>query len=97
MKVIGANLTYTAAGQKPYVNIFGNHVHFNGLDSEDNTEGYPSDVIFVNEALETQKAKVDGLKMRCRKLMIMDWNPKYTQHWCFELEGQPNVFFTRTI
>ena len=96
MKVIGADLKYTAAGQKPYVNIFGNHVHFLGLDSEENTEGYPSDIIFVNEALETQKDKVSGLKMRCRKLMIMDWNPKFTHHWCFNLEGQKNVFFTRT-
>lgn len=96
MKVIGANLKYSAAGQKPYVNIFGNHVYFRGLDSEENTEGYPSDIIFINEALETQKSKVDGLKMRCRKLMIMDWNPKYTQHWCFDMEYQDNVFFTNT-
>lgn len=26
----------------------------------------------------------------------MDWNPKFTEHWCFDLEGQDNVFFTRT-
>lgn len=96
MKIIGANLTYFSEHQKPYVNIFGNHVYFRGLDSEDNTEGYPSDIIFINEALETQKDKVDGLKMRCRKLMIMDWNPKFTQHWCFDLERQPNVFFTHS-
>lgn len=96
MKIIGANLTYFSEHQKPYVNIFGNHVYFRGLDSEDNTEGYPSDIIFINEALETQKDKVDGLKMRCRKLMIMDWNPKFTQHWCFDLKRQPNVFFTHS-
>lgn len=96
MKMIGAKLTYFSEHQKPYVNIFGNHIYFRGLDSEDNTEGYPSDIIFINEALETDKNKVDGLDMRCRKLMILDWNPKYTQHWCFELERQKNVFFTRS-
>lgn len=96
MEVIGVRLEYMSEGQKPYVNIFGNNVYFRGLDSEDNTEGYPSDIIFINEALETDKDKVAGLKMRCRKLMILDWNPKYTEHWCFDLEFQPNTFFTRS-
>ena len=81
---------------KPYYNLFGNHIFFRGLDDEINTEGYPSDIIFVNEALETSKGSVDGLKMRCRKMMIMDWNPKYVKHWAFNLEGQPDVYFTHT-
>lgn len=96
MEVIGARLNYFSEGQKPYVNIFGNNIYFRGMDSEDNAEGYPSDIIFVNEALETEKTKVAGLKMRCRKLMIMDWNPKFTKHWCFDMEGQINTFFTRS-
>lgn len=81
---------------KPYYNLFGNHIFFRGLDDEVNTEGYPSDIIFVNEALETSKGSVDGIKMRCRKLVVMDWNPKYISHWAFKLENQPNVFFTHT-
>lgn len=81
--------------QKPRYNLFGNDVYFRGLD--DSSEGYPSDILFINEALENQnKEKVDGLKMRCRKLMVLDWNPKYTQHWCFKLEGQANVHFTHS-
>lgn len=81
--------------QKPYYNLFGNNVYFRGLD--DSAEGYPSDILFINEALENKnKEKVEGLSMRCRKLMVMDWNPKYTSHWCFELEGQPNTFFTHS-
>jgi phage terminase large subunit len=81
--------------QKPDYNLYGNQIMFRGLD--DSSEGYPSDIIFINEALENQnKEKVDGLDMRCRKLMVMDWNPKYTQHWCFGLEGQPNVHFTHS-
>ena len=80
---------------KPYYNLFGNDVYFRGLD--DSSEGYPSDILFINEALENQnKEKIDGLRMRCRKLIVMDWNPKYTQHWCFQLEGQPNTFFTHS-
>ena len=81
--------------QKPSYNLFGNDVYFRGLD--DSSEGYPSDILFINEALENQnKEKVDGLDMRCRKLMVLDWNPKYTQHWCFKLEGQANVHFTHS-
>lgn len=80
---------------KPYYNLFGNDVYFRGLD--DSAEGYPSDVLFINEALENQnKEKISTLRMRCRKLIVMDWNPKYTQHWCFDLEGQPNTFFTHS-
>jgi phage terminase large subunit len=81
---------------KPYYNLFGNHIFFRGLEDEANAEGYPSDIFFINEALETIKGSVDGIKMRCRKLGVMDWNPKYISHWAFDLEGQPNVFFTHT-
>jgi PBSX family phage terminase large subunit len=84
-----------ASPQKPDYNLYGNQVMFRGLD--DSTEGYPSDIIFVNETLENQnKEKIDGIYMRCRKLVVYDWNPKYTQHWCFDLEGQPNVHFTHS-
>lgn len=81
---------------KPYYNLFGNNIFFRGLDDEDNSEGYPSDIIFVNEALETARSQSIGIKMRCRKLFVMDWNPKFTDHWCFDMEKQPNTFFTHS-
>jgi PBSX family phage terminase large subunit len=81
--------------QKPNYTLYGNEIYFRGLD--DSSEGYPSDIVFINEALENNnKEKVEGLAMRCRKLMVYDWNPKYTQHWCFDLQGQPNVHFTHS-
>jgi phage terminase large subunit len=82
--------------QKPDFNIWGNYLHFRGLEDEENAEGYPSDILFFNEILETRKSKVNGLKMRCRLLMIGDWNPKLTRHWVFDLENQPDVYFTHT-
>lgn len=82
--------------QKPNCNLFGNNIHFRGLDDEKNTEGYPSDILFINEVLETKKTKVEGLLMRCRKLIIFDWNPKLTKHWIFDYEGRPDVLFTRS-
>ncbi len=82
--------------QKPDYNLYGNNVYFRGLDDEKNTEGFPSDIIFVNEVLETKQTKVEGLQMRCRLLEIYDWNPKLTKHWIFDYEGRPDVLFTKT-
>lgn len=81
---------------KPEYKLFGNNIFFRGLDDEENTEGYPSDILFFNEALELDKSQVDGLIMRCRKLVIFDWNPKLTKHWVFDYEGRPDVLFTNT-
>src|SRR5574343_479017 len=81
---------------KPYYKLFGNNIYFRGLDDETTTEGYPSDILFFNEVLETEKNKIDALKMRCRQLILMDWNPKLTKHWVFDYEGQENVKFYRT-
>jgi len=90
------DVEYKSEGQKPECRIWGNNFYFRGLDDEANTEAYPSDIIFVNEALETSETKVAGLRMRCRKMMIYDWNPKYTAHWCFKMETRPNYHFTHS-
>lgn len=88
---------------KPDATIWGNNIYFRGLEDEQKStqkgvgmEAAPSDIIFVNEALETLESKVNGWVMRCRKLVVMDWNPKYTVHWCFNLEGRFNTFFTHS-
>ena len=96
MKLIGADVEYSSQGQKPNAYINGNNIYFRGLDSEENSEGYPSDIIFINEALETEKHKVNGLIMRCRMLVLMDWNPKFTDHWVFDMEKREDTYFTHT-
>src|SRR3990167_4231048 len=99
LKVIGVydGSKLTNVGQKPYYNLFGNHVYVRGLDDEKNMEGYPSDISFFNELLEVgNENKIAGIKMRCRKLIVADWNPKYTAHWAFDYEGRPNTYFTNT-
>lgn len=79
----------------PVYNLHGSLVEFKGLDEE--TEQTDYDIVFVNEALEVDsESKIAGLKLRCNKLMIFDWNPKYTQHWIFEWEGRPDIYFTKT-
>lgn len=96
LKVIGIyeDDALTGYGQKPQYDLFGNKVYFRGLDS--GIEAQPSDICFFNESLEMDEEPVQNVLMRCRQMAVFDWNPKYTAHWCFEMEGRPNTFFTLT-
>lgn len=96
LKVIGIYQDNNLSGQKPVYNLWGHKIKFRGLDEDDSTEGYPSDLIFFNEILSCNKSSVMGLIMRCRKLVVMDWNPKYTDHWVFDMEKRADTAFTRT-
>ena len=79
----------------PIYSLHGSNIEFKGLDEE--TEQTDYDIVFVNEALEVDdETSIAGLKLRCNKLMIFDWNPKYTQHWIFDWEGRKDIYFTKT-
>ena len=97
MILIGINAEYLSENSSPSVRLYGNNIYFRGLDDEANSEGYPSNVLFINEALETKKSQVNGLIMRCEELIIMDWNPKFTDHWCFDFEARSQLHITRVI
>ena len=88
-------IEYKSKGMKPTAHINGNEIRFRGLDKA-TKEGYPSDIVFVNEILDTEKAQLEGIFMRCRKLIIADWNPKYTQHWFYDFELREDAYFTHT-
>ena len=95
MTLIGADVEYRSKGMKPSAFIKGNEIRFRGLDKA-TKEGYPSDIVFVNETLDTEKSQLEGIIMRCRMMMIFDWNPKYTDHWVYDMEKRPDTFFTHT-
>lgn len=87
----------TGEGQRPEYRIKDSVIRFRGLDKMGTKEGFPSDILFFNEVLSgISKEQFDSVTMRCKLLAILDWNPRYTKHWAFELEGRPNVFFTHT-
>ena len=72
-------------------------IHFRGLDKMDSKEGYDCDIVYINEMLDDiSKAQYENITMRCTMMVIGDWNPKYTEHWAFEMEGQPDTIFTHT-
>lgn len=81
---------------KPVYNLFGQKIRFRGLDDEDSTEGYPSDIVFVNEALDCSASSIKALRLRNKKIMILDWNPKYTFHELFQYEKRPDTVFTKS-
>ncbi len=97
LKTIGIyNPNCMVQSPKPVYKLFGHSIKFRGLDDEQSAEGYPSDIIFFNEALEMNKSGMDGLIMRCRKLVIIDFNPKYSDHFVFNMEKREDTVFTKT-
>lgn len=86
-----------AEHQSPRVKVGESTISFFGLDGAASSEGMKSDIVFFNEALSgLNKEQYSNIIMRCEALVIMDWNPRFSKHWVFDLETQPNVFFTRT-
>jgi phage terminase large subunit len=64
---------------------------------EQTAEAAPSDVCFVNEGLDIDNMSfISGWLMRCKDLFILDWNPKFSDHWCYNLEKCPNCLFTHS-
>jgi phage terminase large subunit len=81
---------------KPVYNLFGQKLRFRGLDDEEGTEGYPSDIVFVNEALDCNESGIRALRMRNKKVMILDWNPKFTDAEVFNYAKRDDTVFTKS-
>ena len=79
---------------KPTYKLFGHTIKFRGIDEI--SESFPSDFIFFNEVLDQSYPAVIDLLMRCRKLAIMDFNPKYSAHDIFDMEKRKDTVFTNT-
>lgn len=81
----------------PEYKIGGSVIRFRGLDKTDVKEGHDCDIIYFNEMLDgMSKAQYENITMRCTLMVIGDWNPKYKEHWVFNMEGRPDTIFTRT-
>lgn len=86
-----------AENARPDVYIRNSVISFRGLDKMEKKEGFDSDVIFFNELLSgVEEEQFKNVVMRCKKMVIADWNPRYTQHWAFDYEERPNTIFTHS-
>lgn len=81
---------------KPIYNLFGQLINFRGVNETKEATG--SDIIFFNEILSgMEKEKVMNWIMRCRLLVLADWNPRYSDHWFFSFQlRNDTVFFHST-
>ncbi|MFZ4798261.1 MAG: hypothetical protein ACOYMA_12265 [Bacteroidia bacterium] len=94
------DLDYTlvgeGAGGKPIITICGNIIEFKGYPEDGKQEG-DSNVVFVNEILETKSKDIfDNIIQRCTELVICDANPNLTEHFIFHLENEFNTFYSNT-
>lgn len=76
--------------------LFGSKINFMGADQPSKYHGAGCDFFWINESLDVDKSIFDQLEMRCRKFWWMDYNPKCSTHWIYELEKRNDVSFLRT-
>ena len=77
-----------------YVEIGSNIIEFFSLDSEEKIRGRKRDVCVINEATEISFEEYVQLNLRTTERMIMDFNPSLWQSWLYDLENQPDTFYT---
>lgn len=77
-----------------YVEIGTNIIEFFSLDSEEKIRGRKRDVCFINEATEISFEEYVQLNLRTTERMILDFNPSLWQSWLYDLESQPDTFYT---
>lgn len=64
----------------------GSTLEFSGLDDPQKVHGVASDIVWINEAIEAEKATVQQLLQRLEGKAIFDYNPSEEEHWVYELE-----------
>jgi phage terminase large subunit len=67
-------------------NLYGNTIRFMGLDNADKVHGAKSNILWINEAISSDKDIVLQLQQRCSDFIIFDYNPSTSQHWVYDLE-----------
>ena len=77
-----------------YVEIGTNVIEWFSLDTEERVRGRKRDVCFVNEATEITYDEYVQLNLRTSERMILDFNPSLWQSWLYDLDGQPDTFYT---
>ena len=76
--------------------LYGNTIRFMGLDNTDKVHGAKSDIMWINEAISTDKEIVMQLLQRCSGFAIFDYNPSTSVHWVYDLELREDSDLLRT-
>lgn len=66
-------------------------IEFGGLDDAQKLHGFKSDIVWINEAIESDKDSFDQLEMRCSGTILLDCNPTEEESWVYDLSKRKDV------
>lgn len=77
-----------------YYELGSNIIEWFSVDDETKLRGRKRDYLFVNEATEVTHDEYIQLVLRTSDRIVLDLNPSLWKSWIYDLEGQPDVFYT---
>ena len=77
-----------------YYELGSNIIEWFSVDDETKLRGRKRDYLFINEATEVTYDEYIQLVLRTSGRVVMDLNPSLWNSWIYDLEGQPDVFYT---
>lgn len=97
LKMIGAYEEHNHKKSHPQSYfLLGNQIDFTGWSNN----GQPSkrqDLLWFNEVMESDHETFRQYNQRTNDVTILDYNPKYTDHWVYDkVIGRPDCFFLHT-
>ena len=77
-----------------YYELGSNIIEWFSCDGETKLRGRKRDYLFLNEAKEISYDGYGQLALRTSIRITIDFNPSLWQSWLYDLDGQPDVFYT---
>jgi phage terminase large subunit len=77
-----------------YYQLGTNLIEWFSVDDETKLRGRKRDYLFINEATEVTYDEYIQLALRTSGRIVIDLNPSLWNSWIYDLEGQPDVFYT---
>ena len=77
-----------------YYELGTNMIEWFSVDDETKLRGRKRDYLFINEATEVTYDEYIQLVLRTSGRIVMDLNPSLWNSWIYDLEGEPDVFYT---
>jgi phage terminase large subunit len=77
-----------------YYELGTNMIEWFSVDDETKLRGRKRDYLFINEATEVSYDEYIQLVLRTSGRIILDFNPSLWKSWIYDLENEPDVFYT---
>lgn len=77
-----------------YFELGTNIIEWFSVDDETKLRGRKRDYLFINESTEVTSDEYTQLVLRTSDRIVLDLNPSLWKSWIYDLEGQPDVFYT---